>query len=298
MVNRLSPGRALASIIGTGLPIPHRVLIGRGIVASGHPYGAAAGLPGIVLVLPGLAARLARRRDRVFEPKLRSSCGIKRSDPVANAAVAARRADDDLVLDRQNRAGDLQLRQVLGEVRLPHDFAGVLIGGDDARWRVGRRDYQIAPEGGAPIGRLPLLLGVHAPNDAAGIARRDVDLVEYAPGIGDVEEAIFGECGRLVVFLAGRVTQRNRICKSQPFDVALVDRVERREALRVIGAVIYQPIVRLLVGIDEPLRRHLGRDDRQYCGEREHRYAGECEAGRPALPHGIPPSIDLIAKSN
>src|SRR5262249_37325653 len=43
-------------------------LVGTDVIGTGDPHGAAAGLPGIVLVLPGLRTRLAGRRDHVFAP--------------------------------------------------------------------------------------------------------------------------------------------------------------------------------------------------------------------------------------
>ena len=76
-------------------------LVGGEIVGAGHPHGAAAGLPGVVLVLPGLAAGLAGRRNHIFAPDELAGRGIERRDEVAHAAVAAGGADDDLVLDRQ-----------------------------------------------------------------------------------------------------------------------------------------------------------------------------------------------------
>ncbi len=82
---------------------------------------------------------------------------------------------------------------------------------------------------------------------------RAVDLVEHAPGIGDVEEAVLGERRRLVEFVAGAAAERHRIGELEVLDVVLVDARERREALAVIGAMVHQPVLRLLVGIDEPL---------------------------------------------
>ncbi len=168
-----------------------------GIVRPGHPHRAAADLPGVVLVLPGLAAGLARRRDDVFAPFELAGRRVERGDPVAHAAVAAGRADDDLVLHRERRGGELHVRLVV-EVGLPHDLAGFLVGADDAR-RVARRgDDEIAPQRSAAVRQRHLLLArIHAPEDAAGFARAAVDLVEHAPLIDDVEEAVLGERRRL-----------------------------------------------------------------------------------------------------
>src|SRR5262245_60269462 len=82
------------------------------IVGAGDIERAAAGLPGVVLVLPGLVPGLARCRDRMGLPQHVAGLGIERGDPVAHAAIAARGADDDLVLERERRGGDEHLRVV------------------------------------------------------------------------------------------------------------------------------------------------------------------------------------------
>src|SRR5262249_17230686 len=102
-------------------------LIGLRIVGAGDPDRAAAGLPGVGLVLPGLTAGLTRARDGVFAPDKFSARGIERGDPVTDAGAARRRTHQDLVLDRKRRARDAQ-RRIVGDVGLPNDFAGLLIG--------------------------------------------------------------------------------------------------------------------------------------------------------------------------
>src|SRR5262249_59312031 len=93
------------------------------VVGAGHPHGAAAGLPGVVLVLPGFAARLARCRHHVFAPQQLAGRGIERGDEVAHAAVATGGTDDDLVLDRERRCGELQVGLAVADVRLPDALA-------------------------------------------------------------------------------------------------------------------------------------------------------------------------------
>src|SRR5262249_40482335 len=66
---------------------PERLIAGR-IIGAGHPYGAAAGLPGVGGALPGFAARFARRRNRVFAPDKLAVLGVDRGDPIAHAGVA------------------------------------------------------------------------------------------------------------------------------------------------------------------------------------------------------------------
>ena len=112
---------------------------------------------------------------------------------------------------------------------------------------------------------------------------RRVDLVEHAPLIDDIEEAVFGERRRLEIFVRGRAAERDRISELEVLDVVLVDGVERRIALRVIGAVVHQPVLRLLVGIDQPI----GRDVAGQC-----RRAREHGAGQQQRTDGRGSAID------
>src|SRR5262249_49145732 len=127
-------------------------LVAGGIVGARDPHGAAAGAPGVVLVLPGFAARFAGRRDGVLEPELLAAGRLDARHPVTHAGIAAGGADDDLVLDRQRRAGDAHLVLAVDDVGLPHDLAALLVGRDDACRAVGGRDHKVAPEGRAAIG--------------------------------------------------------------------------------------------------------------------------------------------------
>src|SRR5215475_16124836 len=55
----------------------------RRIVGAGLPDAAAAGLPGVVLVLPGLAAGIARFRDRIPAPYFIAGPRIEGREPAA-----------------------------------------------------------------------------------------------------------------------------------------------------------------------------------------------------------------------
>src|SRR5262245_55628612 len=139
-------------------------LVGGGIIRAGDPHGAAADLPGVVLVLPGLAAGLTRGGNHVFAPDELAGLAVERGDPVAHAAVAAGRADDDLVLDRERRGGELHIGLVV-QVGFPHHLAVVLVGGDDAGGIVGGGDDEVGPQRGAAVRQRQLLLpGIHAPD--------------------------------------------------------------------------------------------------------------------------------------
>ena len=133
---------------------------------------------------------------------------------------------------------------------------------------------------GAAVRQRQLLLsGVHAPDDAAHVARAHVDLVDHAPLVDDVEEAVLGQRRRLQVLVGRRSPDGEGIGQLQALDVVLVDLVERRVALRVVGAVVHQPVLRLLVGIDEPIRSHVageGRAGRERGGAARAEACGCC----------------------
>ena len=220
--------------------------VGRRIVGAGDVERAAAGLPGVGLVLPGLAAGLARRRDRERLPFELAGLGVERGDPAAHAVVAAGAADDDLVLERERRGGDLHAVLVV-QVGVPDDLAGLLVGRDHAPVETGDGDDEIAPQRDAAVPVRLLLAGIHLPQGAALGTRAHVDLVDHAPDIGDVEEAVVNQRRRLDVFVGGRSAQRDREGELEIPGVRLVDDVERREPLRVVVVVVHQPVARFRI---------------------------------------------------
>src|SRR5262249_17829218 len=65
---------------------------------------------------------------------------------------------------------------------------------------------------------------------------------------------------------------RDRIGELEALNVRLVDLVERRVALGIIGAMIHQPVLRLAVGVDEAIGRDVSRHrrrDSQQCRARD-----------------------------
>src|SRR5205085_9983353 len=132
-------------------------LVGGGIIGAGHPDGTAAGLPSVVVPLPGLAARLARRRYGELSPDQLAGRGIESADPVADTLIAVRRSDHDLVLDRERRQRERHVR-CIRKCRLPYHFAGVLIRRDDpGGGYCGRRDDEVPPQRGATVAELAVL---------------------------------------------------------------------------------------------------------------------------------------------
>src|SRR5262249_10517088 len=158
-----------------------------------------------------------------------------------DAERTPRRAEQDLVLDGERRATQAHLGLAELRVGLPNRLARVLVGRDDAGRIIGNRDDEVAPERNAAIGELPLLLRIHAPDDTADVAGGCVDLVDDAPGIHRVEEAILGERRRLAEFVAAAAAKRDRVGELEALDVAAINAIERRIALAVIGAMVHEP---------------------------------------------------------
>src|SRR5262249_4061406 len=69
--------------------------------------------------------------------------------------------------------------------------------------------------------------------------------------------AVLDDGCRLVIFIAARSAERHREGELEILHVGPVDRVQWREAVRAIIAVIHQPVAWLRIG--EPIERDLGR---------------------------------------
>src|SRR5262249_62116329 len=124
---------------------------------------------------------------------------IQRGDPAAHAIVAAGAADDDGILERERRGGDLHAVLIV-QVLVPNDLAGLLVGRDHAAVEPGDGDDEVAPQSDATVAVRLLLARIHLPHDAALRARPDVDLVDRAPDIADVEEAVLDQRPSLDIF--------------------------------------------------------------------------------------------------
>ena len=200
--------------------------IGGRVVGAGDVERAAAGLPGIVLVLPGLAAGLAGRRHGVSAPKLVAGLAVERHQPIAHALIAARCADQNRVLERQRRGVERHIRLV-AQVLVPDDLAGLLVGRDDSAVVAGDRDDEVAPQRDAAVAVHFLLAGVHLPDGIATRAGANIDLVDDAPGVAHIHEPVVDQRRRQQVFVAAFAADRNGKFQLQILDIGLVDLVER-----------------------------------------------------------------------
>ena len=223
---------------------------------------AAAGLPGVVIVLPRLAARVARLRHRVPAPQLVAGLHVERGHPAARAGVAGAVLDDDLAFGDQRRGEKLLLAAEFGlgrDLLVPHDLAVVAIDGDDAAVRqVG--DHHVFPERDAARARrvaFVLDAGVGDPHELAPVGIADVDLVDRAPAIGRVHEAVVDEridfVLRTVLPDVLHAAQRQRPHHPQVLDVVAVDLRQLGIPRRAVVAVHQQPVLRLVHRVDQPV---------------------------------------------
>src|SRR5262249_54464069 len=132
---------ALLGIPGRGIarPVVHQVQLG--IVRIPAPGGAAADLP--LLALPGVGAgvradglaevggllridqRVPARAHRIAAPDLLAVLDVIGGHRAANAELAARDADDHLVLEHVRRRGSGLALAGVAVLDRPHDLAGL-----------------------------------------------------------------------------------------------------------------------------------------------------------------------------
>src|SRR6266571_4403938 len=280
------------------------VELGRRIVGAGLPDAAAAGLPGVVVVFPGLAARVAGLRHDVPAPQFLAGPDLERRDPSARSAVARAVLDDDLAVGDQRSRKKFFLSAefgLAGDHLVPHDLAVVAVDRDDPSVRqVG--DHELLPESDAARARDVALM-LHAriayPDEfsLAGIAR--VDLVDGAPAVARVHETVVDEridlVFRAVLPDVLHAAQRHRPDEPQVLDVVAVDLGELRITRGAVVAVHQQPVLRLVLRIDQtvPVDGHLVLGGERRRRKRDGRYAREtCELDPGEFPRVT--SHDLI----
>src|SRR5205807_10284768 len=121
-------------------------------------------------------------------PRLLAGVEIGGVDIAADAELAARRADDRDVADDQRRDGERLTQRRVGDLALPHDLAGRLVGSDQTA--VERdRDHLVLPQRDAAVVHAAagdvarpgaIGAGVHLPLEHAATAAADVDRVDRA----------------------------------------------------------------------------------------------------------------------
>ena len=172
--------------------------------------------------------------------------------------------------------GQLHLRLIV-QVLVPDDLAGLLVGRDDAAVLAGGRDHEIAPQRDAAVaavvspGRGPSSTAMRPCGAGA-----HVDLVDHAPAVDHVHEAVLDQrrhLERLVAARCRRCATANMSFMFLMFDLLIVSSVEN--ALRAVVVMVHQPVVRL--GIEQPLEGDVGGVQR---GRARQQRAGKRGRGR------------------
>src|SRR5262249_40195758 len=104
--------------------------VGLRIVGRGLPHRAAAVLPAVLAVLPGLVAGLAGAGNRIGTPERLAGVEVSRFDKATDAEFAAGSADDRHVADHQRRNGENLGVCGIGDLALPYGLASRLIDGE------------------------------------------------------------------------------------------------------------------------------------------------------------------------
>ncbi len=258
--------RALLRIPRRGVAAAVVEQVGFGIVRVPAPRGAAADLP--LLALPGIGAggrpdrlaemrglhrvdqRVAVRAHRISAPHLLAVLHVVRGHRAADAELAARNADDDLVLVHvRRRCAGLALGGI-AVLHRPHHLAGLRVERDDGGVGLMQEDLAVRV-GDAAIHRV----AAHHRNDVRILLRLvlpdDLVLVLQVERIDDVRE--WGvKIHRVadherIAFVAAQHAGRKRPGHLQLADVLSRDLLER--GVPGVGKVArrYHPLLRVFL---------------------------------------------------
>ena len=231
-----------------------------GIVGAGQPGRAAACLPAISA--PGVAARLAGRRDRELAPESLARRGIVGIDEPADARLGATHPDNDLAVDCQRRERQGKADIVVGNDRVPAhgtcrgiERDNMCIEGADINRIIEHRDTAIDLRETDVLG-FRVHVGRPGPEHLAGCC---IERRYRARRLGEIHDAVDDDRRRLDQpgTANGRGLHLVRPDHFQVCNIVLVDLLQRRITFRTIGARISQPVVRLIRGVDETFETDL-----------------------------------------
>src|SRR5207248_947348 len=148
------------------------------IVGRGLPDRAATVLPALLAVLPGLVAGFAGAGDGVGAPHALAGVEVGAVDEAANAEFASGGADDRHIFHDQRRERDGLGDAGIGDLALPHHFAGRLVQREHAAVERDRNDL-VLPQSDAAVvdtaaghvaGEGAVDLGIESPAERALLA--------------------------------------------------------------------------------------------------------------------------------
>src|SRR5262249_3286978 len=198
-------------------------------------------------------------------------------------------------LDRQRRRREaLRLRWRAGRrigrcsgIDLPDDLARILVERNHAHVVGGDEDF-VAVQRQTAVGARFRDLGVVTPQRDRLGAAADIELHHPGPGVGNVQKTVLDQRGRFFLAAqrpAGRAAaDREQELELEVLDVCPVDAAERRMPRVVIVAVDHEPVLRLLGGIQQSLRRHVRRCRRVNHGRKADRSKHTDCSGHDVLP--------------
>ncbi len=274
----------VAVVVGPGIARAPVQQIQRRIVGAGQPRRCAAVLPGVAAA-PRVRSGLARRRHGPEAPRALAGLRVVGVEEAANAALRAGDADDDLVLDRERRAGRRVVERRVGDLLLPQH--ATRSGVERDQLRVQRRQEQRRSENRQAAIDLA----------AADVdPRRNADArTSRAPGPVSASSAITSLGGRVtyitpsttigVVSTLG-VHLMNPL-GPQPVDVVGVDLVQRAVVMAPVVAAVRQPVARLVGRLEQPLvgDRQPGRRRLRHARRDGNRDGDNRREGKKALVH-------------
>src|SRR5262249_57873695 len=114
-----------------------------GIVGARHPSRAAANLPGVVVLRPGLVALLAARRDGVAPPQMLPGLGVPAVDEAADAKLGAGNAGDQYAVRYQRSDGERKAILPFSRLRLPQLLAILSVVGAHVSIGHGAEDFAV-----------------------------------------------------------------------------------------------------------------------------------------------------------
>ena len=255
-------GPAFALIVGIGIAGREYHKIVSGIDGRRVPHRSAAEFPRIRL--PGVAARLARRRGSPKFPALASRLGIIRLDHSPGFIFGAGGTDEHhAVMDlRRLRIGIilLGLRVRDGRIGLPDQFSSSRV--QRHQMAVKQRSIDLAighrdTPGLRSATRLGIVKLVWLPRPylPTGLGIPCLDVIGRG---NEVKHAVYHQWLRLEAVVDACMQPANQL---EPCDIVPVDVGERRISLIVIRPAMQAPIVDIRVGIAQKpvLRRTLRR---------------------------------------
>ncbi len=196
--------QALLTAPGSGVARGPEDAVQLGIVAAGDPGRTAAVFPDVTALGPGLAARLAGRRDGVGLPHALAGVGVAGFEVAAHAPFAAADAGDDAAFHDERRERLRVAEAVVIGVDFPDDFAGLRVVTEKRADDVVPVDSVLvhghaAVGVGAVLRRVVGQLRVEVPKQLTGLR---VNRVELALRAGDVHHAAMDD-GRALLGAVG-----------------------------------------------------------------------------------------------